>query len=42
MDVLDENNYLEWRKNKVIYKFKEFNKFMKDHLKKDKGHFESS
>jgi hypothetical protein len=32
---------LDFRKNKIIYKFKEFSKFFKEHCKKDRGHFET-
>lgn len=39
---VDENTYLDWKKNKIVYKFKEFAKFLKDHLKKDKGHAETT
>lgn len=40
IENLDENNYLDFKKNKVIYKYKEFSKFFKDHVKK-KGYLES-
>jgi hypothetical protein len=40
IDTLDENNYLDFKKNKIMYKFKEFAKFFKDHIKK-KGYLES-
>lgn len=38
LDQVDENNYVIWRKNKIIYKYKEFLKFFKDHMKKERGH----
>ena len=37
---LDESNYLDFKKNKIIYKYKEFAKFLKDNIKK-KGYLES-
>lgn len=41
IDNIEYNNFVEWRKNRFIYKYKEFMKFYKDHIKKDKGHAES-
>lgn len=41
LDHLDEKNYLGWRTNKIIYRYKEFAKFFKEHIKKDKGHTET-
>ena len=36
---LESFNFLDWRKNKLIYSFKEFSKFFKEHSKK--GHLET-
>lgn len=41
VDNVDANNFQDWKKNKIIYKYKEFCKFFKEHIKKDKGHAES-
>lgn len=41
LDNQSEETYLDWKKNKIIYKYKEFCKFFKDHIKKDKGHSET-
>lgn len=41
LDILDENRYLDFKKNKVLYKYKEFIGFFKEHIKKGKGHEES-
>jgi hypothetical protein len=41
VDNQSEETYLDWKKNKVIYKYKEFCKFYKEHVKKDKGHMEA-
>lgn len=41
LDVLDENRFQDFRKNKIVYKYKEFIGFFKDHIKKNKGHEES-
>ena len=40
LDLLTETRFQDFRKNKVIYKFQEFSKFYKEHLK-NKGHEES-
>ena len=36
---LGSNNFVSWRKDKLIYRFKEFSKYFKDHVKK--GHLET-
>jgi hypothetical protein len=41
VENLDATTFQDWKKNKIIYKFKEFSKFFKEHIKKDKGHTES-
>ena len=42
LDILDEKRYLDWRKNKIHYKYKEFTNFFKEHIKKKKGHDETN
>lgn len=41
LEEQDETSYLTWKQNKMVYKYKEFAKFMKEHMKKDKGHTEA-
>lgn len=41
IDTLSEENYQDWKKNKIIYKYKEFCKFYKEHTKKERGHAEA-
>jgi len=38
IDTITETDYNDWKKNKISAKFKDFTKFFKDHIKKDKGH----
>lgn len=38
LDDLDKTNYIMWKQNKIIFRYKEFVKFLKEHIKKDKGH----
>ena len=37
LDILDEKRYLDWKKNKINYKYKEFVSFFKEHIKKKKA-----
>jgi len=38
LDTLTETDYNDWKKSKISSKFKDFVKFFKEHIKKDKGH----
>ena len=38
LDLLDHFKYEDFRKNKIVYKFKEFANFFKEPTKKNKGH----
>lgn len=38
IDTITETDYNEWKKSKISAKFKDFVKFFKEHIKKDKGH----
>lgn len=41
IDVIDENTYNDWKKQKISAKYKDFVKFFKEHIKKDKGHVQT-
>lgn len=38
LEVLDETNYIEWKKNKITNKYKDIIKFFKEHIRKERGH----